>query len=153
AIEKSAIHRAIRTVILAWSIRIEQPYDDCLSPILQRRVSDLHFVDPLRHRIVIQLFDFILVHYSLDHQIGPVAVNLGRRKVYETKLQPLLKPDYVLGADSVCTPQRFVEVFTIPAAKFRGTVVDVIKWTTPFEYAFELAKFPDITTRVQWHFN
>jgi hypothetical protein len=32
-------------------------------------------------------------------------------------------------------------------------VVDVIKGTTPFKYAIELAKFPDVTTRVEWHFH
>jgi hypothetical protein len=72
--------------------------------------------------------------------------------VYEAKLQPLLKSDNVLRADRIRTPQSFVEVFPIPATKFGGTVIDVIKWTTPFEYAFELPKFADVTTRIEWYF-
>src|ERR1700741_1769109 len=71
----------------------------------------------------------------------------------KTKLQTLLKPDDVLRTDGVRAPQRFVKVFTIPATKFRGTVIDVIEWTTAFEYTFKLAKLAYITTRVERHFN
>src|ERR1700750_2463821 len=54
-IKKAAVDRTIRTVILAWSIGIEKPDDDRLRFVLDRRVSHLHLVDPLRHRIVVHL--------------------------------------------------------------------------------------------------
>src|SRR5678810_1094351 len=41
AIKKAAVDRAVRTVILAWSISIEKPDDDRLRFVLDRRVSYL----------------------------------------------------------------------------------------------------------------
>ena len=69
--------------------------------------------------------------------------------MYETKLQPLLKTDDVLRADRIRAPERFVEVLAIPATEFRRAVVNVIKWTTVFEDAFELAKLADVATCVK----
>src|SRR5207302_1574062 len=104
-------------------------------------------------RVVVQLFDLILVHHRLDHQIGPVAVNFRRRKVDETKLKTLLQADHVLRADRVRAPQRFVKIFAVPATEFCGAVIDVIEWATAFENALQLTKVADIATRVKRQFD
>src|SRR4051794_5224537 len=67
----------------------------------------------------------------------------------QTKLQTLLKTNHVLRADRIRAPEGFVEVFAVPATKFGGAVIDVIKWTTALEDAFELAKVADVATRVK----
>src|SRR5262245_49766833 len=53
AVKEAAINRAIRTVIFPRPIRIEQPDNDRFSSVLDCRVSDLHFVDPFGHRVII----------------------------------------------------------------------------------------------------
>ena len=67
----------------------------------------------------------------------------------ETKFEALLQTDDVLGADGVRAPERFVEVFAIPAAKLGRAVVDVVEWTTALEDALELAKLADVATCVK----
>jgi hypothetical protein len=73
--------------------------------------------------------------------------------VYETKFQPLLKSDNILGADCIRAPQRLIEIFAVPTSEFRSAVIDVIKRPTPFEDTLELAKVSDITTRIQRDFD
>jgi hypothetical protein len=73
--------------------------------------------------------------------------------VDETKLQTFLKTDDVLSADRVRAPERFVEVFAIPAAEFSGTVVDEVEWATAFEDALELAKLADVAACVKREFD
>src|SRR5690242_15683468 len=153
AIEKPAIHRTIRTVVFAWSISIEQPHDNRLGAVLQRRIANLHFVNPLRHRIVIQLLDLILVHHRFDHQVRPVAVNFRRRKVDEPKLQTLLQTNDVLRADGIGAPEGLVKVFAVPTTEFSGAVIDVVEWTTAFEHTFDLPELAHVATRVKRYFD
>src|ERR1051325_163538 len=77
-IKEAAVHRAIWTVVFPRPVCIEQSHDDALCAVLNGRVTDLHLVYPLGHRIVVHLFDLILVHYRFDHEFGPVAVYFGR---------------------------------------------------------------------------
>ena len=67
----------------------------------------------------------------------------------KTKLKTLLKPNHILRADRICAPEGLVEVFAIPATEFGSAVIDVIKWTTPFEDALQLAEVGNVATRVQ----
>ena len=71
----------------------------------------------------------------------------------KTKLETLLKANDVLRADRVCLPERFVEVFAVPAAKLGSAVIDVIEWTTALEDALKLAKLADVTARVKRDFD
>jgi len=71
----------------------------------------------------------------------------------QSKLKPFLQSNDVLGANGIRSPQRFVEVFTVPTTKLGSAVIDVIKRPTPFEDTLELAKVSDITTRIQRDFD
>src|SRR4030095_11478608 len=75
AIEKAAVDRAIRTVILAWTVSVEETDDHRLCLVLDRRVSHLHFVDPFCHGVVVHLFDLVLIHDRLSHELPPVAID------------------------------------------------------------------------------
>ena len=71
----------------------------------------------------------------------------------ETKLETLLEADDVLRAHRVRVPERFVEVFAIPAAELGGAVIDVVERATAFENALELAKLAHVATRVKRDFD
>src|SRR5690349_9861307 len=153
AVKEAAVYGSIRTVVLARAISIEQTHDHRLGAVLQRRIADLHFVDPLRHRVVVELLDLILVHHGLDHQIGPVAVDFRRREMDQSKLQAFLQADDVLRPDRVRLPQRFVKVLAIPTAKLRRAVIDVIERPAAFKNTLQLAKLAHVATRVKRHFD
>src|SRR5690349_8986280 len=153
AVKKPAVYRSIRTVVLARPVSIEQPHDNALGAVLQRRIADLHFVDPLRHRVVVELLDLILVHHRFDHQIGPVAIDFRRREMNQAKPQAFLQADDVLRADRVRLPQRFVKVFAIPTAKLCRAVIDIIERSTALEHTLQLSKLADVATRVERHFH
>src|SRR5215213_6674847 len=71
----------------------------------------------------------------------------------EAKLQTFLEADGVLRADRVCLPERFVEVFAVPAAEFGGAVIDIVEWTTALEDALKLAKLAHVAARVKRDFD
>src|ERR1700683_5167437 len=68
----------------------------------------------------------------------------------QAEFEPLLQANYVLCADGVRAPQRFVEIFPIPAPKFGGTVIDVVKRPEGLDNSVKLAELPHVTTRVEW---
>ena len=67
----------------------------------------------------------------------------------QSKLKPFLQSNDVLGANGIRSPQRFVEVFTVPTTKLGSAVIDVIKRPRLFEYAFELTEFTYIAASVE----
>src|ERR1051325_935482 len=73
--------------------------------------------------------------------------------MYQAKFKPFLQTNHVLRADGIRAPQRFVKVFAVPAAEFRGAVVNIIEWTATFEHPFQLAKVADITAGIKRHFD
>src|SRR5262245_50056499 len=81
AVKETTVYRTIWTIVFARSISVEKAHDDGFGAILNSRISDLHFVHPLCHRVIIHLVDFILIHDRLNHQLWPVTVNFRRRKV------------------------------------------------------------------------
>src|ERR1700752_535222 len=69
----------------------------------------------------------------------------------QAELQTFLQPDNILCSDSVCSPEGFIEVLTVPATKFRRTVIDIITGTSTFKHPFDLLELANITPGVEWN--
>ena len=85
AVEKSAVHGSVGAMKLARTICIEQPDNNSLCTILKDRIVRPHFVNPLGHCVVVELFYFVLVHDGFSHDLWPVSVNLRSREVDNAK--------------------------------------------------------------------
>ena len=127
AVEETAVHRAVGAVVFARAVGVEEANDDDSGPELRGRVTDLHLVDPLGHGVVVELLDFVLVHDGLDHQVRPVAIDLGGREMDELEPVGDLQADDVLRAHGVGAPESLVEVLTVPASELGRAVVDVVE--------------------------
>src|SRR5207249_2738719 len=96
-----------------------------------------------RYCVIVQLPDFKTVHDIFGHNAGIITVDLGRRKVNEFELEPLLQPQDILESDYICHPQIFIKMLPIPTPELRSEVVDVIKVMFE-EDAFDLSVMTDI---------
>src|SRR5262249_26984941 len=100
-ITEFCVNTAIRVVPLARPIGIEQTNYNRFCVVHDCRIAYLHFVYPLRHRIVVHLLDFSCVHDLLFHNVIVITIHFRGRKMDELESTLLLKPDEMLRADSI----------------------------------------------------
>src|SRR5207249_4886267 len=77
-VEKSTVNRAIRAIIFTRPVGVEKTYYHTLCLILGGGIADLHLVYPLAHRIIIELFDLMLIHHAFNHELRPISIHFRR---------------------------------------------------------------------------
>lgn len=149
AVEEAAVHASVGAVVFAGPVSVEQPDDDRFRAVLLRGVSDLHFVDPLGHRVVVHLLDFVFIHHGFDHQFRPIAIDFGRRQMNELETELFLQANDVFCPNRIGVPKRFVEILSVPASEFGCAMVYVVKRAHAFEDSFDLPISSDIAARIE----
>src|SRR5206468_5601583 len=76
-VDEDWYYASVWGVVLMWPVGIHESDSDGFSGEHGCRVEGLHFIDPLRHRIVIHLLDSYRVHHVLSHVTIVVAVYFG----------------------------------------------------------------------------
>src|ERR1051325_1880238 len=69
----------------------------------------------------------------------------------KSEFQTLLQTDYVFCPHSICAPERFIKVLTVPSSELRPRVIDIIERPQSLEHTLDLSKLPDIAPRVERH--
>jgi hypothetical protein len=69
--------------------------------------------------------------------------------VNQTERETFLQANEVLGANGIGAPQRFVEVFSTPAAKLGSAVIHIIKGAEAFHDTLQLSELSHIASGIE----